>query len=219
MTCDKTFSFRKKSYLICAFKSGIIKQDPELPPDKLLKLPPPRPKNAVFEDEEKSKVGVEGLLVVGGLNPSFILLLRDLWCFFCQMLSRLLNSSHPEDLKAANKLIKEMVQEVCSPTFPSSSQCFQHLETRSLEVSCLCLLWNGAPRFLSREARLLVCQSGLVSSPQWMKEMDQRAQNRLMIGNVSVYQPPSSKACRLDPDSPGLRMPVKDGCHVLRFPV
>uniref|UniRef100_A0A3B4YVN0 Golgi associated, gamma adaptin ear containing, ARF binding protein 1 n=1 Tax=Seriola lalandi dorsalis TaxID=1841481 RepID=A0A3B4YVN0_SERLL len=63
-------------------KQGIIKQDPELPPDKLLNLPPPRPKNAIFEDEEKSK-----------------------------MLSRLLNSSHPEDLKAANKLIKEMVQE------------------------------------------------------------------------------------------------------------
>uniref|UniRef100_A0A665W732 Golgi associated, gamma adaptin ear containing, ARF binding protein 1 n=1 Tax=Echeneis naucrates TaxID=173247 RepID=A0A665W732_ECHNA len=63
-------------------KQGIIKQDPELPPDKLLHLPPPRPKNAIFEDEEKSK-----------------------------MLSRLLNSSHPEDLKAANKLIKEMVQE------------------------------------------------------------------------------------------------------------
>ncbi|XP_069557434.1 ADP-ribosylation factor-binding protein GGA1-like [Brachyistius frenatus] len=63
-------------------KQGIIKQDPELPPDKLLNLPPPRPKNPIFEDEEKSK-----------------------------MLSRLLNSSHPEDLKAANKLIKEMVQE------------------------------------------------------------------------------------------------------------
>ncbi|XP_038550878.1 ADP-ribosylation factor-binding protein GGA1-like isoform X1 [Micropterus salmoides] len=63
-------------------KQGIIKQDPELPPDKLLNLPPPRPKNTIFEDEEKSK-----------------------------MLSRLLNSSHPEDLKAANKLIKEMVQE------------------------------------------------------------------------------------------------------------
>nr|XP_046271271.1 ADP-ribosylation factor-binding protein GGA1-like [Scatophagus argus] len=63
-------------------KQGIIKQDPELPPDKLLNLPPPRPKNAIFEDAEKSK-----------------------------MLSRLLNSSHPEDLKAANKLIKEMVQE------------------------------------------------------------------------------------------------------------
>lgn len=63
-------------------KQGIIKQDPELPPDKLLGLPPPRPKNTIFEDEEKSK-----------------------------MLSRLLNSTHPEDLKAANKLIKEMVQE------------------------------------------------------------------------------------------------------------
>ncbi|TNM97496.1 hypothetical protein fugu_015652 [Takifugu bimaculatus] len=62
-------------------KQGIIKQDPELPADQL--LPPPRPKNTIFEDEEKSK-----------------------------MLARLLNSSHPEDLKAANKLIKEMVQEV-----------------------------------------------------------------------------------------------------------
>ncbi|TWW69480.1 ADP-ribosylation factor-binding protein GGA1-like isoform X1 [Takifugu flavidus] len=61
-------------------KQGIIKQDPELPADHL--LPPPRPKNTIFEDEEKSK-----------------------------MLARLLNSSHPEDLKAANKLIKEMVQE------------------------------------------------------------------------------------------------------------
>lgn len=28
------------------------------------------------------------------------------------MLARLLKSSHPEDLRAANKLIKEMVQEV-----------------------------------------------------------------------------------------------------------
>ncbi|KAM3863483.1 ADP-ribosylation factor-binding protein GGA1-like [Diretmus argenteus] len=63
-------------------KQGIVKQDPDLPPDKLLNPPPPRPKSAIFEDEEKSK-----------------------------MLSRLLNSTHPEDLKAANKLIKEMVQE------------------------------------------------------------------------------------------------------------
>uniref|UniRef100_A0A8C1JDK0 Golgi-associated, gamma adaptin ear containing, ARF binding protein 1 n=2 Tax=Cyprinus carpio TaxID=7962 RepID=A0A8C1JDK0_CYPCA len=62
-------------------KQGIIKQDPDLPDDKPCPLMP-RPKNAIFEDEEKSK-----------------------------MLSRLLNSSHPEDLRAANKLIKEMVQE------------------------------------------------------------------------------------------------------------
>lgn len=43
----------------CFCKSGIIKQDPELPPDKLLNLPPPRPKNAIFEDEEKSKVSIK----------------------------------------------------------------------------------------------------------------------------------------------------------------
>ncbi|XP_066563385.1 ADP-ribosylation factor-binding protein GGA1 [Amia ocellicauda] len=63
-------------------KQGIVKQDPALPDDRPLPPPPPRPKNAIFEDEEKSK-----------------------------MLARLLNSSHPEDLRAANKLIKEMVQE------------------------------------------------------------------------------------------------------------
>uniref|UniRef100_A0A8C7SI10 ADP-ribosylation factor-binding protein GGA1 n=1 Tax=Oncorhynchus mykiss TaxID=8022 RepID=A0A8C7SI10_ONCMY len=63
-------------------KQGIVKQDPVLPADKLLLLPPPRPKNAIFEDEEKSKT-----------------------------LTRLLNSTQPEDLKAANKLIQEMVQE------------------------------------------------------------------------------------------------------------
>ncbi|XP_067830645.1 ADP-ribosylation factor-binding protein GGA1 [Heptranchias perlo] len=63
-------------------KQGIIKQDPVLPDDEPLPPAPPRPKNAMFEDEEKSK-----------------------------LLARLLKSSHPEDLRAANKLIKEMVQE------------------------------------------------------------------------------------------------------------
>uniref|UniRef100_A0A2K5SJ73 Golgi associated, gamma adaptin ear containing, ARF binding protein 1 n=1 Tax=Cebus imitator TaxID=2715852 RepID=A0A2K5SJ73_CEBIM len=63
-------------------KQGIVKSDPKLPDDTTFPLPPPRPKNVIFEDEEKSK-----------------------------MLARLLKSSHPEDLRAANKLIKEMVQE------------------------------------------------------------------------------------------------------------
>nr|XP_046260551.1 ADP-ribosylation factor-binding protein GGA1-like [Scatophagus argus] len=63
-------------------KQGIVKLDPVLPDDKPLPPPPPRAKSAIFEDEEKSK-----------------------------MLSRLLNSTDPEDLRAANKLIKEMVQE------------------------------------------------------------------------------------------------------------
>uniref|UniRef100_G3VAD8 Golgi associated, gamma adaptin ear containing, ARF binding protein 1 n=1 Tax=Sarcophilus harrisii TaxID=9305 RepID=G3VAD8_SARHA len=63
-------------------KQGIVKIDPKLPDDSPFLAPPTRPKNGIFEDEEKSK-----------------------------MLARLLKSSHPEDLRAANKLIKEMVQE------------------------------------------------------------------------------------------------------------
>uniref|UniRef100_A0A8C5PRW9 ADP-ribosylation factor-binding protein GGA1 n=1 Tax=Leptobrachium leishanense TaxID=445787 RepID=A0A8C5PRW9_9ANUR len=63
-------------------KQGILKEDPMLPPNAMIPHPPPRPKNAIFDDDEKSK-----------------------------MLARLLKSSHPEDLRAANKLIKEMVQE------------------------------------------------------------------------------------------------------------
>ncbi|NXA94987.1 GGA1 protein, partial [Melanocharis versteri] len=63
-------------------KQGIVKCDPKLPDDAPFPPPPPRPKNMIFDDEEKSKT-----------------------------LARLLKSSHPEDLRAANKLIKEMVQE------------------------------------------------------------------------------------------------------------
>ncbi|XP_009880143.1 PREDICTED: ADP-ribosylation factor-binding protein GGA1 isoform X1 [Charadrius vociferus] len=63
-------------------KQGIVKCDPKLPDDAAFPPPPPRPKNIIFDDEEKSKI-----------------------------LARLLKSSHPEDLRAANKLIKEMVQE------------------------------------------------------------------------------------------------------------
>ncbi|KAM5148992.1 ADP-ribosylation factor-binding protein GGA1 [Mantella aurantiaca] len=63
-------------------KQGILKEDPILPAEAMMPLPPPRPKNAIFDDDEKSK-----------------------------MLARLLKSTHPEDLRAANKLIKEMVQE------------------------------------------------------------------------------------------------------------
>ncbi|NXM73360.1 GGA2 protein, partial [Serilophus lunatus] len=64
-------------------KQGIVKEDPKLPEDKILPPPSPRPQNSIFDtDEEKSK-----------------------------LLARLLKSSHPEDLQAANLLIQSVVRE------------------------------------------------------------------------------------------------------------
>ncbi|XP_037671190.1 ADP-ribosylation factor-binding protein GGA2 isoform X6 [Choloepus didactylus] len=64
-------------------KQGIIKQDPKLPVDKILPPPSPWPKSSIFDaDEEKSK-----------------------------LLTQLLKSKHPEDLQAANRLIKNLVKE------------------------------------------------------------------------------------------------------------
>ncbi|NXY26777.1 GGA2 protein, partial [Atrichornis clamosus] len=64
-------------------KQGIVKEDPKLPEDKILPPPSPRPQNSIFDtDEEKSK-----------------------------LLARLLKSSHPEDLQAANRLIQSVVRE------------------------------------------------------------------------------------------------------------
>ncbi|XP_042638510.1 ADP-ribosylation factor-binding protein GGA2 [Orycteropus afer afer] len=64
-------------------KQGIIKQDPKLPVDRILPPPSPWPKSSIFDaDEEKSK-----------------------------LLTRLLKSNHPEDLQAANRLIKNLVKE------------------------------------------------------------------------------------------------------------
>ncbi|KAK6300525.1 hypothetical protein J4Q44_G00286230 [Coregonus suidteri] len=64
-------------------KQGIVTVDPEVPLDKtLMPSPPSRPKNPVFENEEKSK-----------------------------RLAELLKSKKPEDLQEANRLIKNMVKE------------------------------------------------------------------------------------------------------------
>ena len=40
--------------------AGIVKADPKLPDDAAFPVPPPRPKNVIFEDEEKSKVRLQG---------------------------------------------------------------------------------------------------------------------------------------------------------------
>ncbi|XP_038068081.1 ADP-ribosylation factor-binding protein GGA1-like [Patiria miniata] len=63
-------------------KQGLVKEDPVYMDKAYFPSPAPRPKNAAFEDEEKSK-----------------------------LLARLLKSKHPEDLQAANRLIKNMVKE------------------------------------------------------------------------------------------------------------
>ncbi|XP_066496668.1 ADP-ribosylation factor-binding protein GGA2 isoform X2 [Tiliqua scincoides] len=64
-------------------KQGIVKQDPKLPEDKILPPPSPRPASSIFDaDREKS-----------------------------QLLARLLKSKNPEDLQAANRLIKGLIKE------------------------------------------------------------------------------------------------------------
>ncbi|XP_010000889.1 PREDICTED: ADP-ribosylation factor-binding protein GGA2 [Chaetura pelagica] len=64
-------------------KQGIVKEDPKVPEDKILPPPSPRPQNSIFDTvEEKSK-----------------------------LLAKLLKSSHPADLQAANRLIKSIIRE------------------------------------------------------------------------------------------------------------
>uniref|UniRef100_T1JGU8 ADP-ribosylation factor-binding protein GGA1 n=1 Tax=Strigamia maritima TaxID=126957 RepID=T1JGU8_STRMM len=63
-------------------QQGVITEDPVYLDESVKASPPPRPKNAVFEDDEKAK-----------------------------LLQKLLQSKNPEDLQAANRLIKNMVKE------------------------------------------------------------------------------------------------------------
>ncbi|MGH0144848.1 UNVERIFIED_CONTAM: hypothetical protein FKN15_035201 [Acipenser sinensis] len=64
------------------YGEGIIKKDPKLPENTLWPPPCPRTGSSVFDEEDKSK-----------------------------LLARLLKSSHPDDLQAANRLIKNTVKE------------------------------------------------------------------------------------------------------------
>ncbi|XP_073444122.1 ADP-ribosylation factor-binding protein GGA3 [Dendrobates tinctorius] len=64
-------------------RQGIVLSDPVIPVDRtLIPSPPVRPKNPIFDDEERSK-----------------------------LLAKLLKSKNPDDLQEANKLIKSMVKE------------------------------------------------------------------------------------------------------------
>ncbi|KAG7492029.1 hypothetical protein MATL_G00009950 [Megalops atlanticus] len=63
-------------------KQGIIKKDPKLPETMVIPPPSPRAVGSVFDDEDKSK-----------------------------LLAKLLKSRHPDDLQAANRLIKNTIKE------------------------------------------------------------------------------------------------------------
>ncbi|GAB1608924.1 hypothetical protein Ahia01_001177500, partial [Argonauta hians] len=93
---------------------GIVREDPPYidknvaaHPHHPLPTPPPRPKNALFEDEEKAR-----------------------------LLSRLLKSKNPEDLQAANRLIKNMVQQDADRIDKMSKRVME-LETINNSVSVL----------------------------------------------------------------------------------
>ncbi|XP_025081247.1 ADP-ribosylation factor-binding protein GGA1-like isoform X2 [Pomacea canaliculata] len=74
-------------------EQGIVKQDPTYMDKTFDPFPPPKPRKADFEDDEKSRA------------------FRTLRPVYNQTLSRLLKSKNPEDLQAANRLIKNMVKE------------------------------------------------------------------------------------------------------------
>ncbi|XP_046569663.1 ADP-ribosylation factor-binding protein GGA1-like isoform X2 [Haliotis rubra] len=85
---------------------GIVKEDPTYV-DTTFEIPPERPRNAVFEDDEKAK-----------------------------LLSKLLKSKNPDDLQAANRLIKNMVKEDAAKTEKISRR-INELETISNNVKLL----------------------------------------------------------------------------------
>lgn len=58
MTLTRLSCLHIRLICILAPLPGIVKLDPELPDDKPLPPPPPRAKDVLFEDEEKSKVSV-----------------------------------------------------------------------------------------------------------------------------------------------------------------
>lgn len=65
-------------------KQGVVKENPTyIGTSSVPEIPPPREKNPIFENAEKDA-----------------------------LLQKLLRSKNPEDLQAANRLIKNMVREV-----------------------------------------------------------------------------------------------------------
>lgn len=91
---------------------GIVKEDPVYMDKSFDPFPPPKPRKADFEDDEKSKT-----------------------------LERLLRSKNPEDLQAANRLIKNMVKEDMEKTEKRSRR-INELESVHNQVKLLTEMIN-----------------------------------------------------------------------------
>ncbi|KAF7249011.1 ADP-ribosylation factor-binding protein GGA3 [Varanus komodoensis] len=88
-------------------RQGIVLSDPVIPVERtLIPSPPPRPKNPVFDDEEKSKQTNQYYLQTTHRERD-----RQTDRDRESLLAKLLKSKNPDDLQEANKLIKSMVKE------------------------------------------------------------------------------------------------------------
>lgn len=66
-TPNASWWLKKLIFAICS--AGIVLQDPVLPGDSPLSPPPPKASSAIFEDEEKSKVGKDlEVFQTGGIS-------------------------------------------------------------------------------------------------------------------------------------------------------
>ncbi|GMT36082.1 hypothetical protein PFISCL1PPCAC_27379 [Pristionchus fissidentatus] len=105
---------------------NVIRSDPSVAEDEILSVPPPPPKLAPFEDAEKA-----------------------------ELLKQLLKSRDPEDLQAANRLIKTLVK---TEDLKVEKACKQHEDMEKARRACECmehLLFH--PRSNSIESGELKC--------------------------------------------------------------
>lgn len=100
---------------------GIVKKDPKLPDTVIMAPPSQRTTESVFDQEDKAKVSDCDCKQKQTHLLHFVYPNKSA---FHQLLARLLNSSRPEDLETANRLIKSTVKEVRkAAVVPVSSTC------------------------------------------------------------------------------------------------
>lgn len=102
-----------------------MKSDPKLPEDAIFPIPPPRPKNVIFEDEEKSKVRQSGSLGVK-LLPSRVEARAkcDPCGGDCGRKQHLVSAEYTDPYKHLHS-----VSTVCDPGLVEELQCFMSFYT------------------------------------------------------------------------------------------